>query len=37
LAEVRNARIHVVYVVDVDGGVVREVDPEVYVKRNNFV
>jgi hypothetical protein len=37
LAEVRNARIHVVYVVDVDGGIVREVDPEVYVKRNNFV
>lgn len=37
LEEVRNARVHAVYVVDVDGGVVREVDPEVYVKRNGVV
>ncbi|MEM2911524.1 MAG: hypothetical protein QW146_03360 [Candidatus Bathyarchaeia archaeon] len=35
LAEIRNARVHAVYVVDVDCGVVREVDPEAYVKRNN--
>jgi len=35
LAEIRNARVHAVYVVDVDGGVVREVDPEAYVKRNS--
>ncbi len=37
LAEIRNARVHAVYVVDVDCGVVREVDPEVYVKRNSSV
>jgi len=30
--EVREARIHVVYVVDVDDAAVREVEPEAYVK-----
>ncbi len=31
--EVKNARIHVVYVIDVDETVVREVEPEAYVRR----
>lgn len=33
-AEIRNARIHTVYVIDVDDGIVKEVDPESYVKKN---
>ena len=33
LKEVKEARIHVVYVVDVDEAAVREVEPETYVKR----
>ncbi|MDW8023441.1 MAG: hypothetical protein RMJ15_06875 [Nitrososphaerota archaeon] len=32
-AEVRNARIHAVYIIDVDEGEVKEVDPEIYVKK----
>jgi hypothetical protein len=31
--EVKNARIHVVYVIDVDETAVREVEPEAYVKK----
>jgi len=33
LKEVRDARIHVVYVIDVDEAAVREMEPEAYVKR----
>ena len=33
LKEVKEARIHVVYIVDVDEAAVREVEPETYVKR----
>ena len=32
LDEVKNARLHVVYVIDVDNAAVQEVDPETYVK-----
>jgi hypothetical protein len=32
LEEVKNARLHVIYVIDVDDGTVQEVDPETYVK-----
>jgi len=34
LDEVKNARLHVVYVIDVDNATVQEVDPETYVKLN---
>ena len=34
LDEVENARLHVVYVIDVDNAVVKEVDPDAYVKLN---
>ena len=30
LEEIRNARLHTIYVIDVDEGLVREVDPETY-------
>jgi hypothetical protein len=33
LEEVKNAHIHEIYIIDVDGVNVREVDPEAYVKR----
>ncbi|MEM3626862.1 MAG: hypothetical protein QXZ25_02430 [Candidatus Bathyarchaeia archaeon] len=33
LEEIKNAHIHAVYVIDVDGVNVKEVDPEAYVKR----
>lgn len=33
LEEVKNAHIHTIYIIDVDGGNVQEVDPETYVKR----
>jgi len=33
LKEVKDSRIHAVYVIDVDEAVVREVEPDVYVKR----
>ena len=33
LKEVKDSRIHAVYVIDVDEAVVREVEPNVYVKR----
>jgi len=33
LKEIKDARIHVVYVVDVDEAAVREVEPETYVQR----
>jgi len=32
LDEVKNARLHVIYVIDVDNAAVQEVDPETYVK-----
>jgi len=32
LEEVKNARIHVVYIIDVDKATVKEIDPETYVK-----
>jgi len=31
--EIRNARIHEIYIIDVDQGKVQEVDPETYMKR----
>jgi len=33
LEEVKDARIHVVYIIDVDGVAIREVEPEAYAKR----
>jgi hypothetical protein len=37
LEEIRNARIHIIYIIDVDGTTVKEVDPATYIeKRNNF-
>lgn len=33
LEEIRNARIHAIYLIDVDNGAVKEVDPEVYSKK----
>jgi len=36
LDEVKNARLHVVYVIDVDNASVQEVDPETYVKTRPF-
>jgi len=32
LDEVRNARLHTIYIIDVDGVVVREIDPGAYVE-----
>jgi len=34
LEEVKNARLHAIYVIDVDNGTVQEVEPETYVKKN---
>ncbi len=31
--EIRNARLHTVYIIDVDQGKVQEIDPEAYIKR----
>jgi len=36
LDEVKTARLHVVYVIDVDKAAVQEVEPEAYVKLNPF-
>ena len=37
LDEIRNARIHTIYIIDVDGAAVREVDPVTYLeKRDSF-
>jgi len=36
LDEVKTARLHVVYVIDVDKAAVQEVEPETYVKLNPF-
>jgi len=33
LEEIKNARIHVVYIINVDEAVVREVEPEEYIKK----
>jgi hypothetical protein len=35
LDEIKNARLHVIYVIDVDSATVQEVDPETYVKTKN--
>jgi hypothetical protein len=32
LDEIKNARLHVIYVIDVDNATIQEVDPETYVK-----
>jgi hypothetical protein len=37
LAEIKNARIHSVYIIDVDRGVVQEVNPEVYARKNDSI
>jgi len=34
LDEIKNARLHTIYVIDVDGVTVREVDPNTYVENN---
>ncbi len=44
LSEIRNARLHVIYIMDVDRAMIREIDPEAYVDgvskisfiKNNF-
>jgi hypothetical protein len=33
VAEIRNARIHEIYIIDVDRAIVQEIDPEAYLKR----
>jgi len=35
LKEIRDAQIHVIYIIDVDDAAIGEVDPETYVKRFN--
>jgi hypothetical protein len=37
LDEVKNARLHVIYVIDVDNTTIQEVDPETYVRQNLFL
>lgn len=32
--EIRNARIHIIYIIDVDGVVIREVDPVTYLEKS---
>ena len=36
LEEIRNARIHLIYIIDVDGITTREVDPATYLKKKNI-
>jgi len=33
LEEIKNARIHAIYIIDVDGASTREVEPEVYAQK----
>jgi len=33
LEEIRNARIHTIYIIDVDGIAIREVDPATYIEK----
>ena len=33
LDDIRNARLHAVYIIDVDSGIVRETDPNTYIER----
>ncbi len=35
LEEIRNARIHLIYIIDVDGIITREVDPATYLKKKD--
>jgi hypothetical protein len=37
LDEVENARLHSIYLIDVDNAAVQEVDPETYVKKPYWV
>lgn len=32
--EIRNARIHIIYIIDVDGVIIREVDPVTYLEKS---
>ncbi len=34
--EIRNARIHTIYIIDVDGAAVREIDPATYLKKRSL-
>ncbi len=34
--EIRNARIHTIYIIDVDGTAVREVDPVTYLEKRSL-
>ena len=34
--EIRNARIHTIYIIDVDGGNIREVDPVTYIEKRDL-
>jgi hypothetical protein len=36
LEEIRNARIHLIYIIDVDGITTREVDPATYLKKRDI-
>jgi len=36
LEEMKNSRLHVIYVIDVDNAAVQEVDPETYVRRKTL-
>jgi hypothetical protein len=36
LEEIRNARIHTIYIIDVDGVTVREVDPSTYLEKRSL-
>ena len=37
LTEIKNARIHTVYIIEADRGVVQEADPESYAKKMDFI
>jgi len=37
LEEIRNARLHAVYIIDVDSGVIRETDPNTYLERTQQI
>jgi hypothetical protein len=36
LEEIRNARIHTIYIIDVDGIAIREVDPATYIEKRSI-
>ncbi|MEM1990763.1 MAG: hypothetical protein QW782_09080, partial [Candidatus Bathyarchaeia archaeon] len=35
--EIKNARLHAIYVIDIDKGLVRETDPNTYLERMQMI